>query len=76
MSVLFRGGRREAEEVDVAGVVEFASDAAGEGLDDSDSSTIRSSVCIFAVVVEVREDRKLHATKRLKSGSLSANIGC
>jgi hypothetical protein len=46
--VLLRGGRREAEEVDVAGVVEFASDAAGEGVEVSDSSSIRSSACIFA----------------------------
>jgi hypothetical protein len=46
--VLLRGGRREAEEVDVAGVVEFAIDAAGEGVEFSDSSSIRSSVCILA----------------------------
>jgi hypothetical protein len=43
-----RGGRREAEEVDVAGVVEFAIDAAGEGVDVSDSASISSSACIFA----------------------------
>ena len=48
MSVLLRGGRREAEEVDVAGVVEFAIDAAGEGVDVSDSASISSSACIFA----------------------------
>ena len=48
MSVLLRGGRREAEEVDVAGVVEFAIEAAGEGVDVSDSASISSSACIFA----------------------------
>jgi len=47
--VLLRGGRREAEEVDVAGVVEFALDAVGEGVDVSDSSSIRSSACILAI---------------------------
>ena len=47
--MLFRGGRREAEEVDVAGVVEFAIEAVGEGVEVSDSSSIRSSACIFAV---------------------------
>ena len=48
MSVLLRGGRREADDVDVAGVVEFAIDAAGEGVDVSDSASISSSACIFA----------------------------
>jgi hypothetical protein len=48
VSVLLRGGRREAEEVDVAGVVELAIDAAGEGVDVSDSASISSSACIFA----------------------------
>ena len=48
VSVLLRGGRREAEEVDVAGVVEFAMEAVGDGVDVSDSSSIRSSACIFA----------------------------
>lgn len=48
VSVLLRGGRREADEVDVAGVVEFAIDAAGEGVDVSDSASISSSACIFA----------------------------
>ena len=46
--VLLRGGRRDADEVDVAAAVELAIDAAGEGVDVSDSSRIRSSVCIVA----------------------------
>ena len=49
VSVLLRGGRRETEEVDVAGVVEFAREAVGDGVDVSDSSSIRSSACIFVV---------------------------
>lgn len=49
VSVLLRGGLRDAEDVDVAGVVEFAREAAGEGVEVSDSSSMRSSACIFTM---------------------------
>lgn len=67
MSVLLRGGRREAEEVDVAGVVEFAIDAAGEGVDVSDSASISSSACIFAEDLGEFSSRALHAGRGLNS---------
>lgn len=43
-----RGGLRAAEEADVAGVVDI--EAAGEGVDVSDISGLRSSVCMLATV--------------------------
>jgi hypothetical protein len=59
--VLLRGGRREADEVDVAGVVEFAIDAAGEGVDVSDSASISSSACIFAEGLGELSSREFYA---------------
>ena len=66
MSVLLRGGRREAEEMDVAGVVEFAIDAAGEGVDVSDSASINSSACILAEGLGEFLSRALYAGRGLK----------
>lgn len=65
MSVLLRGGRREAEEVDVAGVVEFAIDAAGEGVDVSDSASISSSACIFGERLDEFLSRELYSGRGL-----------
>lgn len=44
-----RGGLRAAEEADVAGVVDI--EAVGEGVDVSDISSLKSSVCMLATVL-------------------------
>lgn len=46
--MLFRGGLRAAEEADVAGVVD--KEAAGEGVDVSDISGFKSSICMLATM--------------------------
>lgn len=47
--VLLRGGRLDDDPFDVAGVVELSMDIDGEGVDVSDTSSVRSSACIVAI---------------------------
>ena len=49
VSVLLRGGLLAAEEADVAGVVDI--EAVGEGVDVSDISGLKSSVCMLVAIL-------------------------
>ena len=46
--MLLRGGRLDAEPLEVAGVVVLSMDIEGEGVDSSDTSSVKSSACISA----------------------------
>lgn len=70
VSVLLRGGLLAAEEADVAGVVDI--DAVGEGVDVSDISRLKSSICML---VAFPLASSVFLTCRVRHSSMLLEVG-